>query len=309
VPVFAAFLTTVLFSLSAICGHRSVRLIGGTEANFWRITFATFFLWIWSFFFGQGLQGSALLIFLFSGVLGIGLGDVAYFQALPRLGPRLTLLIVQCLTAPFGALIEWIWLGTTLTAAQVLCAAIILGGVGIALAPDKHLSLTRKQWSIGIVAGVIAALGGAGGAVLSRRAYSALQSIGETVHPMDAGFQRVLGGCIISAISLLIVKSRLVKQELGDASLRVTEETRNKWRRVWFWIVLNSLAGQTLGVSCMQKAFETTPTGIVLPIIATAPIVVIPMAYLFEGERPSVRSVVGGVIAVLGVIALVRFGN
>lgn len=308
-PVFAAFLTTVLFSLSAICGHRSARLIGGTEANFWRITFATFFLWIWSFFFGQGLQGSALLIFLFSGVLGIGLGDVAYFQALPRLGPRLTLLIVQCLTAPFGALIEWIWLGTTLTAAQVLCAAIILGGVGIALAPDEHLSLTRKQWSIGMVAGVIAALGGAGGAVLSRRAYSALQSIGETIHPMDAGFQRVLGGCIISAISLLIVKSRQVKQELGDASPRVTEETRNKWRRVWFWIVLNSLAGQTLGVSCMQKAFETTPTGIVLPIIATAPIVVIPMAYLFEGERPSVRSVVGGVIAVLGVIALVRFGN
>jgi drug/metabolite transporter (DMT)-like permease len=122
--VFAAFLTTVLISISAICGHRSARLIGGTEANFWRITFATFLLAIWAYTFGQGLEGSAFPIFLMSGIVGIGLGDISYFQALPRLGPRLSLLLVQCLTAPFGALIEWLWLGTTLTLAQLICGSL-----------------------------------------------------------------------------------------------------------------------------------------------------------------------------------------
>jgi len=73
---------------------------------------------------------------------------------------------------------------------------------------------------------------------------------------------------------------------------------------VWFWITLNSLAGQTIGVSCMQWALETTPSGVVLPIIAMSPIVVIPMAWLFEGERPGIRSLAGGAVAVAGVIAL-----
>ncbi len=35
--MFAALLTTLLFSVSAICGYRTSRQIGGVEANFWRI--------------------------------------------------------------------------------------------------------------------------------------------------------------------------------------------------------------------------------------------------------------------------------
>ena len=37
--MFAAFLTTILFSISVVCGHRSAKLIGGTEANFWRLSY------------------------------------------------------------------------------------------------------------------------------------------------------------------------------------------------------------------------------------------------------------------------------
>ena len=104
--MLAAWLTTVLFSLSVVCGHRSAKLIGGTEANFWRLSCATAFLSIWAFGFGIGLGGIGFPVFFLSGILGIGLGDVALFQTLPRLGSRLSLVVVQCLTAPFGALID-----------------------------------------------------------------------------------------------------------------------------------------------------------------------------------------------------------
>ena len=79
----------------------------------------------------------------------------------------------------------------------------------------------------------------------------------------------------------------------------------NKWRKVWPWVFANALAGQTLGVSCMQRAFETTPTGLVLSIIATTPIVVMPLAYLLEGERPTRHAIAGGIIAVTGVVGLI----
>src|SRR5581483_12075887 len=105
--MFGAFLTTIFFSISVICGHRSAKLVGGSEANFWRLAFATCFLWVWASFAGQGLSGVAFPIFLTSGIIGIGVGDVALFQALPRLGPQLTLLLTRCLAPPFAAAIEW----------------------------------------------------------------------------------------------------------------------------------------------------------------------------------------------------------
>ena len=41
-----------------------------------------------------------------------------------------------------------------------------------------------------------------------------------------------------------------------------------------------------------------------LPIVATLPLAVIPFAWRFEGDRPVGRSLIGGIIAVTGVIAL-----
>jgi drug/metabolite transporter (DMT)-like permease len=305
--VFAALLTTILFSLSAVCGHRSAKRIGGTEANFWRAALATVFLASWAYGFGKGLAGTAFPAFLCSGILGIGIGDVAYFQALPRLGPRLSLLLVQCLTAPFGALIEWLWLGTALTAGQILFGLTILVGVGVALAPGEHLKLSRRELTVGTCFGVLAALGGAGGAVFSRKAYAIVHASGEYIDPVNAGYQRMLGGLFLAGICLLVVKRREFRVPDGAARESAPERSGNKWRGVWVWILLNALAGQTLGVSCMQWAFETTPAGVVLPIIAMSPIVVIPIAFFVEGERPSRQSLVGSAIAVVGVMGLSCF--
>jgi drug/metabolite transporter (DMT)-like permease len=104
--VLPAFLTTILFSASVVCGHRSARLLGGTEANFWRLLCACALLAIWAFGFGKGLAGAAFPFFLLSGIIGIGLGDLALFQALPRLGSPLSILLIQCLSAPLAAAIE-----------------------------------------------------------------------------------------------------------------------------------------------------------------------------------------------------------
>jgi drug/metabolite transporter (DMT)-like permease len=63
-----------------------------------------------------------------------------------------------------------------------------------------------------------------------------------------------------------------------------------------------------LGVSCYQWALFSTPSAIVLPIVATTPLAIIPFSYWFEGERTSRRSLLGGFIAVLGAagLAIVR---
>jgi len=276
------------------------------EANFWRLTCATLFLSLYAFTFGIGLGGEAFPVFLLSGIIGIGIGDVALFQALPRLGSRLSALLVQCLTAPFAAVIEWAWLGTSLTLLQIVCGLLIIGGVGLALSPGEHLRLTKRELTAGTVASIVAALGGACGAVLTRKAYSITHANGESITGANAAFQRILGGLLFAAICLLIVKRRELRIQKQASASMITEVAKKKWRGAWPWVLSNSLAGQTLGVSCMQWALETTPTGLVLAIIAVTPIVVIPLAWLVEGERPTLKSLLGGAVAIGGVIGLAQ---
>lgn len=299
-----AFLATLGFALSAVCAHRATKLIGGTEANFWRLVLATICLAVWAHAFGQGLSGDAFPVFILSGFVGIGLGDVAMFQALPRLGSRLTSLLLNCFSTPFAALIEWLWLGTRLSAAQIGCDAVILAGVALALTPSRHLTFAPGQLRRGVFFSVVAAGGNALGMVISRRAYEVAQQAGEHIDGGTAAYQRLIGGLFLAGLFLLVAKRKHVAEALALSPAPPGHTLWEKWRQAGPWVFANSFTGMTLGVSCLQWALKTTPTGIVLPIVAITPLVVIPFARKLENERPSRRSLIGTGIAVAGAVAL-----
>lgn len=304
--MFPAFLTTILFSISAVTANRLAKLLGGVEANFWRITVATLLLAAWAHWFGGGLSGTAFPIFLLSGCVGFGVGDTALYQALPRIGSRLSVLLVQCLAAPFAALIEWYWLGTTLTFSQMFWSLVILAGVSVALAPSKHLDISPRVLLVGILCGVLAGFSQGFGAVLSRKAYQVARNAGENIDALTAAYQRILAGWVVAALFLTAIKqaARLIPDDKSDGRTSVALRIKDKWKLSWHWIVINALSGPTLGVGCYQWALLTTPTGIVLPIVAISPLVVIPFATAMEGERATTRSLAGGIFAVIGALGL-----
>ena len=76
------------------------------------------------------------------------------------------------------------------------------------------------------------------------------------------------------------------------------------WPRAWPWVIANGLLGPAFGVTCYQWALSTTPTSIVLPIVATTPLIVMPFAHYLEGDRITPRAVLGGALAVGGVVGL-----
>ncbi len=299
--MFPALLATILFAGSVIAASRSVRLLGSHPANFWRVAVGAVFLAAWAHLFGLGWGGGALGVFFLSGVIGFGLGDTALFMTLPRLGPRLSSLMINCLAGPFAALIEWLWLGTTLSAAQMLCGLAILGGVGIALAPEEHRPLPLRRRLGGMAWGVLAGFGQGFGAVLSRKAYAVAAAAGSQVDGGTAAYQRILGGLAFVALPYLWVRWRERAARAGALTAVPCVAPRPS---AWPWVLLNALSGPTLGVAAYQWALRTTPSGIVLPITATSPLMVIPFTYWFEGDRPGGRSLAGAVVAVAGVIGL-----
>jgi drug/metabolite transporter (DMT)-like permease len=298
--MIAAFLTTILFSISAIYGNRTAKILGGNETNFWRLIIATIALAAFAYSFGKGLAGVSFPLFFLSGCIGMGLGDVALFQTLPRLGARLTILLVHCLTAPFAGLVEWAWMGTALTPIQILFGMIILIGVSIALVPHSSISMNRRTRLIGIMFGILAGVGQGCGAVLSRKAFAIASSAHETIDGITAAYQRILGGVLIAAIFLLIIKFRELKRhDRPSASMKM-----DRWKKGLPYLFTNALAGPAIGVSCYQWALKSFPAGIVLPIVATTPIVIMPLAHFLEKDSMTTRSVIGGAIAVGGAIAL-----
>lgn len=298
--MLAAFLTTILFSISAVCAHRTARSLGGVTANFYRIVVATVLLGLWAHTRGSGFAGHSLFYLFLSGLVGFGVGDLALYQALPRLGARLSVLLIQCLPVPLAALTEWCWLGTPLSGREIGSGLVILAGVALALAPGKHLNMTRRNLVVGSIYGVIAALGQGGGAVLSRKAAAVALAAGE--QPPDgltAAYQRIWGGVIVATLFWLVVTWR---RSAVPPAPSVPESRPGG--PVWPWVVANALAGPALGVGCYQWALMQKSTGVVLSIVSLTPIVIIPFARLVEGEKPTRRSLVGGVIAVAGAIVM-----
>jgi len=289
-----AVLTTFLWSCSSIFAARSARMVGGAAANLTRMAVAAALLAIWAHTGGRAaLGGPALPWFILSGVIGFGVGDLAMFGALERIGPRLTMLLTHCLAAPLAAFTEWVWMDTKLGVGVILCAMVILGGVVLALAPDHGSNVSRRDFWIGVLCGLGSACGQGFGSVISTRAKVAAN---EAHYPLDGGtaaYERILAGIVVAFLFFIFLRGREKKPEPGV------------WPRAWVWITANALAGPCLGVAVYQWGLMTTPTGIIMPVVATVPVLTQFLAWAVDGQRPTQRTMIGGAVAVGGVIALI----
>ncbi len=318
--MLASLLSAFFFALNSTCAAHSVRAHGPLRGNLGRLLVAAVVLALFAHTAGNGFASASLSWFLLSGIIGMGIGDLGVYGALPFLGSRLTVLMTQCLAAPLAALGEWLWLGTRLTATQIFWGSAILAGVAIALLPSKSSPPRVTLKPIGFLFGFIAACGQGFGALVSRKGVDVAIAAGESAHNatfgLTAAYHRILAGLVFITVWFLVLRllHRLpapppidsVTQcvTLPGAPAVVSAVTPANRRRARLWMIANGLAGPVLGVGCYQWALATTPSGLVLPIVATAPLLSIPIALWLEGDRPTHRSIVGGVIAVAGCIAL-----
>ena len=310
-----AILTALFFAANAVCARRAALHYGGTRGNFLRLLLAAALLGAWAHAAGQGLAGGALAWFLVSGAIGFGLGGLAMFHALPRIGSNLGMLIVQCGMAVTGAVLEWLWLGARLSAAQAGLAALTLAGVVVALlqpgiGPIGRIgpipSRPSPAFLTGLALAAVSAFAQGAAAVISRKAFGALRDGGFLMDPGTSAYQRVLGGLAVGALAMLVIA---VWPAAEPAAAAEPAPVPARALPPWAWVILNTLLGPVLGVTCYQWALRAAPAGVVLPIVATAPLFTVPIARALEHSRPSARFWIGAVVAVLGAAGLAYVTN
>ena len=226
--------------------------------------------------------GSVLLL-LMSGVVGIGLGDTAYFATVNALGARQALLL-EMLAPPMAALMSLVFLQEQLSALAWLGMALTLTGVIWVVSersPKMQGFSSKAMVTRGIVLGIVAALSQSIGSVLSRAALA-----DTTVDPLWSTLLRLSAGLV--CIGGLLLWRR---QEQSF--------TRPSWRLLG-GVAIAAFFGTYLAIWLQQIALKYSPAGIAQSLLATSPIMVLPMA-LVIGERITLRAVCGAIVALAGI--------
>jgi len=235
-----------------------------------------------------GLDGTTISLLLASGMIGIGAGDTAYFAALNHLGPRRALLM-ETLAPPMAALLALVFLRETLSLSAWMGIGLTLLGVVWVISErvpsPPGLAPDRDYRGIGL--GLLAALGQAVGAVLSRAALA-----DTSVDPLWSTLLRLGAGMAIMVI-LLRWRGPIGPQLRPLGSVRV-----------WAGLLLAAFLGTYLALTLQQTALKYAETGIAQALTSTSPLFVLPLAAL-AGEPISARAVVGVVIALVGIGILV----
>ena len=280
----AALSAALLWAVSSIVYGRLGLKIPPLQLNLYKGIIAIALITITLLIQGAALTnqpGSTVALLTLSGVIGIGLGDTAYFFALNNLGARRTLLL-ETSSPPMGALLALVLIGEQLTYSS--WCGILLTILGIAWVisernPVDNTSVSRQ----GVIWGILAAIAQALGAVISR--FALIQS---DISPLESTLVRLVGGTAV-VICLLF--------------LPAIKQPPSKWQLSWRSLGIMAIAatGSTyLGIWLQQTALKFAPTGIAQTFLATSPLFILPIVAL-QGEQISIRAILGVVISLVGI--------
>jgi len=289
---FAALGTGICWACGSTLFFTAGQRMGSLTLNRLRITVAAVFLgtallvlkgspWpVWA-------SARQIELLSLSGLIGFVFGDSFYFRSLVILGAgRATLLM--SLAPIFTALLAWPILGETLGTSACIGIALTVGGLGCVLYGRSQAGHEHPEGSVlvGVISGVLAALGQAGGYVISK---IALQS---GLDPLSATVVRVMAAVV--AVWLLAPAQGGLWRSFAALRDRVAAAT----------MLGGAFFGPFLGVTLSLVALEFTKAGIAASITAIYPIFAILLAARFHRERITLRIVAGAAVAVSGVVVL-----
>jgi len=282
----AALTCAVLWAIAARLFKQLGQSFSPLLLNFWKGLVAAILLLIAvQFLPSPTISTPTLLLLLVSGVIGIGLGDTFFFQAINRIGDSQTLLVAETLAPILTALLAIAWLSEWLTTIQWLAIAIIIISV------DMVIRYQRKQANspfdiTGVGYAGLAALCQALGAVISRQVLTTTE-----LDALNASFIRLLGGMAIIVVLMLWRKKRWLP--VSDTPVRV-----------WGIFAIATFFGTFAGLYLQMLAFAYTKAAIVQTLFATSIVFSLALAVIL-GDKIKPKTVVWSMIALTGVMLLI----
>jgi len=290
---FAALIAAILWSVTAICFSEASNRVGPIYVNIVRMIFAIIFLIITFLFLNIRFNMSLhqIINLAISGFIGLVIGDTFLFKAFKSIGARLSMLIMALVPA-MSSLMAFLFLGERISYLGLIGMFITIAGIVLViLKREEKPSGHYKIKYAGIFFAIIGAAGQAVGLIYAKFAFNE-----GDINSFVATFIRLFSAVII-IYPIAMMTSRFVNP---------VNIFRNDKRALVF-TAIGSFVGPFLGITFSLISISHTQVGIAATIMATVPIIMLPMVRIYYKEKLTWISIFGAFIAVAGISVLSLF--
>ncbi|MEW6005316.1 MAG: DMT family transporter [Stygiobacter sp.] len=289
----AALITAFLWSMTSIVFSEASRKVGSVYVNVTRMIFAFIYLST-TLIISQvsfNLSTIQIIYLVISGFIGLVFGDTFLFNAYRLIGARLSMLVMSSSPA-FAALLAFIFLGEKISFIGILGIIITIAGISLVVLQREEIPTSKYKvdWN-GIFYALLGSIGQAVGLIFAKFAFN----IGE-INGFVATFVR------ISAALILILPMTIFTNRYAHPIIIFKENKKGL-----LFTLIGSFIGPYLGITFSLISISHTKIGIASTIMATVPILMLPMVYFYYKEKLSWVSILGAFLAVGGVALLFLF--
>jgi drug/metabolite transporter (DMT)-like permease len=284
-----ALISALLWACASVLFAQGAKELHVIPLNLIRCIIATAFFWSLLPFFG-GLRAIVAIplnqwLWLFLSVmLLLIVGDLLYFRAMAMAGVSWAMPVAS-INPLWAVLLAAVFVGEPLTwkllAGTVL---VIVGLILVSRSGNEHGAAGRRQQRIGLLLALVTSLAWGIGQVVLK--------------PATAGLDSVVANS--------------VRQPMAALTMLGLSLVRGKWgevtkldRRSWLIIVVGSLVGTGFGSLLFVLSLQMIGAGRNAVLTSTAPLMAIPLAALWLGERPNRWTLLGVLLATAGIVLVV----
>ena len=284
----AALATALSWAFTGLFFAEAARRLGALRTNLLRLPLALVLLTLAMLASGPdlaALDGRRLAYLAASGVVGLVIGDLALFEALRRIGPRLALL-VMALAPVFAAGAGLVLLHERPGPMALAGIAVTLAGVAWVVGERRDGTDAARHDARGIAMALVGAACQGIGLVLAKAGMA-----GEVPALTGTWVRMAAATGLIWALTVASGRGR---------GLEVASAVRTAWP----YVLGGAVFGPFLGVWMSLVAARLTEVGIAATLMATTPVLVIPLLMVSERYRPTARALTGTAVTVAGVALL-----
>jgi drug/metabolite transporter (DMT)-like permease len=219
-----------------------------------------------------------------SGIVGLVLGDSFLFKSFQLIGARLGI-IMMALVPVLSAILAYFFLDEIISYLGILGMILTIAGVLIVVLERKTTDENKISFNkLGIFYGLLGALGQTSGLIFAKFAFQA----GE-LNGFSASFIRLFSASII----ILPIASTFRRYK-NPFKIYPKDSYSTKV------ILIGTIFGPVLGITLSLVAIDYAKVGIASTLMATMPIIMLPIARFYFKEKLEWKAIIGAFVAVVG---------
>jgi drug/metabolite transporter (DMT)-like permease len=282
----SALATAFCWSITSYAFTNVSRRVGAIQVNIDRMAFASIILFLIISVFGISLtlsfnQISNLVV---SGILGLVLGDSFLFKSFQMIGARLGIIMMASVPV-LSTILAFFFLNEIISYLGMFGMLLTITGILIVVLEKKSEEQNHSAFNkLGIFYGFLGALGQACGLIFAKFAFQ-----GGELNGFAASFIR-----LFSASLIILPLASIFRRYKNPFGIYSKDSYSAKV------ILIGTIFGPVLGITGSLIAIEYAKVGIASTLMATMPIIMLPISRFYFKEKLDWKAIIGAFVAVIG---------